>query len=363
MSTRWLFVAVAVLLVLPTLGRGTEAPHNASTVQNSTGCADCHNLHGAVGPALTRQSDNFTLCTNCHNNLAASFTFGGKWYTSDQATPAAGGHSHHWATSTTNSAYGATPPTNADLLSGTTGGYMQCSTCHDQHAASQANAPGNLHVSVATATALAQSGGGASGATMKLTIGAGTPLANGYRIQIGPATNQFQVSHDARNGWGTPPTWGATYGIPGANTAVPLSQAGDDPALSVSFSAIPTATGGYWDFYVSYPFLRMAIGEGELCVNCHAARAQTHTDLETSTTYGWTSGKPFSHPVGETLNANGQSYDVSTPLDVNGAVQGAAGNDGNATNDLKLSPTGKVTCTSCHAVHNADSNSQTVDAR
>ncbi|WP_242392763.1 cytochrome c3 family protein [Anaeromyxobacter oryzisoli] len=354
--------AALVALAGPLVARATDAPHAASVIQNSTGCEDCHMLHFAVGPTLTKQADNFTVCTSCHNNLAASFTFGGKWYSSDQGTPGAGGHSHHWNTSTTNATYGATPPTSSALSSYTPGNVLQCSTCHDPHPASAANAPANVHVSVATGTALAQSGGATSGATMTLAVGA-TPVPNGYRIQIGPAANQFQVSHNARYQSTTSVTWTSTYTITAANTAIPLSAAGDDPALSVTFSTMPTATGGYWDFYVSYPFLRMAAGEGELCVSCHAARNQTHTDVESSTTYGWGSGKPFSHPVGEAPNANGGGYDLSTPLDVNGAVQGAAGKDANATNDLLLSPTGKVTCVSCHAAHNADSNSQTVDAR
>ncbi len=361
MRTRTLAVAVAasVAAAIPAVGRGTDGPHDASTIQGSMGCDDCHRLHGTVGPSLTRQPDNFTVCTNCHNNLAAGFTFGGKWYSSDQGTPGAGGRSHHWASSTTNGTYGAAPPTSAQLLSRTPNGYLQCSTCHDQHAAGQANAPQNLHVSVATNAALPQSGGAASGATMQVTIGAGVPAAKGYRIQIGPAANQFQVSHDARNGWGAA-TWNATpYTISGANVAIPLSQAGDDPVVSISFSGIPNATGGYWDFYVSYPFLRMPVAEGELCVNCHAARSQAHADVETSTTHGWASGKPFSHPVGEGLNANARGYDVATPLEVLGAVQGAIA----SSSYLRLSPTGKVTCVTCHAAHNADSNSQTADAR
>lgn len=355
---------LAAALLLPAAALATSAPHDPSTIQSSIGCEDCHTLHGAVGPTLTNQPDNFTECTNCHNNLGAAFGFGGRWYTSDQGTPAAGGHSHHWDSSTTNAAYGATPPTNAAVLARTTNGLMQCSACHDQHAASPAWAPNNRHVSVATGSALAQSGGTASGATMTLTIGAGTPLPLGYRIRIGPATNQFQISHNARMAasYGTP-TFPTTYTISAPNTPIALSQAGDDPTLSVSFSAIPTATGGYWDFYVSYPYMRMANGEGELCVACHAVRNQLASDVESSATYGWASGKAFSHPVGQALGANGKGYDVATALDVNGATQGSAGRDANPTNDLLFSPTGKVTCVSCHAAHRADSNSQTVDAR
>jgi predicted CXXCH cytochrome family protein len=360
MRTRALLVAAGVALLAGGAARAADAPHDASTIANATGCDDCHKLHGSIGPALGKAPDNFTVCTNCHNNLAAAFTFGGKWYSSDQATPGAGGRSHRWAASTTNGPHGATPPANAELLKRTPNGFMQCSTCHDQHLAEAGRAPHHLHVSVATDTPLPQSGGPASGATMKVTVAGGAAAAaRGYRIRIGPANDRFQVSHDARNGWGAA-VWSATpYAIPGANVAIALSQPDDDPAVSVSFGAIPTAAGGYWDFYVSYPFLRMSIAEGELCLECHPTRNQAHADLETSATYGWASGKPFSHPVGEALNANGRGYDVATPLEVMGGPQGATP----SSSHLRLSPTGKVTCLSCHAAHNADSNSQTVDAR
>src|SRR5512142_3230155 len=175
MRTRFTLLA-AVSLALPLAGRATTAPHDASTIQNSAGCENCHIAHKATGPTLTNQPDNFTECTNCHNNLAAGFTFGGKWYSSDHATPGAGGHSHHWGTRTTNPAYGASPPTNSLLSHEVHGGVMQCSTCQDQHAASPSFAPQNLHVSVQTGTALAQSGGAASGATMTLTVASGQPV-------------------------------------------------------------------------------------------------------------------------------------------------------------------------------------------
>ena len=40
-----------------------------------------------------------------------------------------------------------------------------------------------------------------------------------------------------------------------------------------------------------------------------------------------------------------------------------SGYNGNATNDYLLDGSGAVQCTTCHAVHNADSNSLTVDKR
>jgi hypothetical protein len=68
----------------------------------------------------------------------------------------------------------------------------------------------------------------------------------------------------------------------------------------------------------------------------------------------------FSHPVGDTLNANGLDTDRAAILDVNGSAQGSG--DSNDTNNLNLEGS-VVRCTTCHAVHGADSNSQTVDVR
>jgi hypothetical protein len=73
----------------------------------------------------------------------------------------------------------------------------------------------------------------------------------------------------------------------------------------------------------------------------------------------------FSHPVGEVLNANGKGYDrvvgaAPAHLDSDGSVQGA-NTDANPSNDLVLGVNGVVSCTTCHAAHGADSNSQTID--
>ena len=65
--------------------------------------------------------------------------------------------------------------------------------------------------------------------------------------------------------------------------------------------------------------------------------------------------------MGVGLDTNAKGYDRATPLDGNGADQGAAGADSNPTNDLPLDGSGNVQCLSCHAVHYADSNTLTVD--
>jgi len=67
-----------------------------------------------------------------------------------------------------------------------------------------------------------------------------------------------------------------------------------------------------------------------------------------------------------TLDANGAGTDLAAPLDADGST-GSSASDGdggvpNPSNDLVLQ-NGRVGCTTCHAPHNADSNSLTVDVR
>jgi hypothetical protein len=84
----------------------------------------------------------------------------------------------------------------------------------------------------------------------------------------------------------------------------------------------------------------------------------THTDVET-----WDDTFK-SHPIGVTLDANGQGYDRATPLDGNGLPQNGGAStdvDGNPTNDLTVDAFGFVQCLSCHGVHYVDSNTLTVD--
>jgi hypothetical protein len=107
-------------------------------------------------------------------------------------------------------------------------------------------------------------------------------------------------------------------------------------------------------------------GDG-VCVQCHASMAMTHLRVEgMDPRYPVNGVRLFSHPVGEGLNANGSGTDRTTILDASGVTQlantGTTDADGNATNDLRLDGT-VVRCTTCHAVHHADSNSLTTDLR
>ncbi|MGD2115250.1 MAG: hypothetical protein PVG07_09370, partial [Acidobacteriota bacterium] len=132
-----------------------------------------------------------------------------------------------------------------------------------------------------------------------------------------------------------------------------------DSGVSVSFGAGNYALGERWELSAAWPFLRAPLDEAGagsvLCRDCHRSWEMDHTAVET-----W-DGNPKSHPVGVALGVNGRGYDRATPLDGNGAVQGSAGADSNASNDLAFDASGNVQCLTCHGVHYVDSNTLTED--
>ncbi len=93
------------------------------------------------------------------------------------------------------------------------------------------------------------------------------------------------------------------------------------------------------------PFLRLDNSADALCLDCHALRNTTSVRTYT--------GSKLSHPVNVTLPATETFH--NPPLDIDGNPQPS---DGNTTNDLPLVG-GKVSCTTCHSVHHADSDAST----
>jgi hypothetical protein len=211
-------------------------------------------------------------------------------------------------------------------------------------------------------------------ATMTSTVQTGTP-PSGFRVKIRSVDaggGTFIISHFPGGPEGTWLNWdGSAWsyvsstgpGRPFLNGVdVPLDVAG----VTVRWTA-GAVEGDYWDFYVGYPLLRITnIGDGS-CFNCHKDRVMNHVRARGDDRSYLPNGvRKFSHPVGVGLNANGFGSDRTAILDADGTA-GASATDGlggapNPTNDLVL-PGGVLRCTTCHAVHNADSNSLTVDAR
>jgi hypothetical protein len=256
-------------------------------------------------------------------------------------------------------------------------GKLECSTCHDQHAASRANLPNAQHTSIPAGVAQAPTGGGA--VATRLTLLAPNALANpkGYRVMIARyAAPNFEivVSNNATSATPTWYFWNGTGWVVGNSTNNPTATLftgsptitlNDGSNVQVTLTGGVTAAGAYWDFFISYPFLRYTNVSDAMCLDCHASRSQTFSDVR-----GANGALPpnngstlYSHPVNQGLNANAKAYDRAAPLDANGALQTDAVNrDALNTNNLTLDAN-QVRCTTCHAVHNADSNSLTEDAR
>lgn len=361
MRVRWPAILAAVLAVVPVAGRAVDAPHDESFSDGN--CNNCHALY-TVTPS--GKSDFNNGCVSCHNSLTTS-SFGFPWLESDQARPDVNGNNHSWTGHAVNPAHGAVSPPASTVASRLVDGKLQCSVCHDPHHAAPQNAPTSVNTSIPVGKAVAESGGPGGSAQMTL-VTPGT-LPKGYRLKIQTVTaggGTFVISHDF--GLATPSwfNWSGSAWVAGAvdgpgrayTNGVPVEL--DAPGTTVSWTA-GAAVGDYWDFYVSFPFLRLTNVGDALCTSCHAERKMNHVraaGLDPS--YVPNGVRKFSHPVGVALNANNRGLDRAVPLDAHGLPQTAG--DGIASNDLVLNA-GVVNCTTCHAVHNADSNSLTDDAR
>ena len=361
-STRVL-LATLLALAAPRLAAALDAPHDVTKI--AAGCSHCHKLHNAVGSSLTSTLTITESCLQCHETHgSANHRLGFPWFPADQAVAGVSGAQHRWDALAVNTTLGTVEPSDAQMKLRLVGGRLECTVCHNQHAANKAFAPASLHTSYAIGAANNRTSATLGTATLTLVSATTAAVAKGYRVQIVSATN-LAVSHDGGISWFRPSA--ATGGTWTADAATPVGgpfTAGttmtlDDPALSIRLTT-GSVVGDYWDFYVSYPMLRAQNAEGQICISCHQDRAMTHTDIHD----GGDGVKKFSHPVGVPLGINGGGYDrtAATLLDADGGIQGTSG-DTNASNDLKVPASGVVGCTSCHSPHNADSNSLTADPR
>jgi hypothetical protein len=362
MRIRWLG-SLAALALAPAIAGAIDAPHDRSMTDGD--CSPCHRLYNPTGSG---QSDYSSGCINCHANRPGSFGF--PWLTEDQATPGKGGSHHSWSGYAANPAAGAKTPASYAIQAKLVDGRLQCVTCHDPHFGNPSNATSSRHTSVQVGVAKPATGGTGGGGTSQMTLVTAGSVPNGFRLRIqtaGGGGGTVIISHDF--GLATPTwfNWSAGTGWyvgsitgPGRPYSDGTPVALDDPAVTVRWTsgAVP---GNYWDFYVGYPFLRAPNVSDSFCTMCHQDLVMDHVRVGGKDgIYRPNGTRMFSHPVGEALNANGKNSDRLEILDANGLVQSAG--DGKSTNDLRLDG-GVVRCTTCHAVHNADSNSLTDDAR
>jgi hypothetical protein len=351
MRTRWLSIlgaAVAVLLPVAA-SAGVDAPHDGSGTDG-----DCNNCHNLVGGTTSYTS----LCQSCHATQAGH---GFPWADADQAAPGVGGNQHSWTGASVNPTYGASTPTSAAVTQRLDGGKLQCVVCHNPHFANPAAA--DKKTSIPLGTPQAPKAGGAARMTL---VSAGT-AAKGYALKIQAGGTSFVISHDYKL---ATPSWfnwtGSAWAVgtadgPGRPFTPGVAVATDDPATTVSFTG--AAAGDQWEFRITYPMLRLSAVNDAACYDCHRTRVMKHTRVRgLDGNFPANGANLFSHPVDQALNANGLGLDrlPAEILDANGVPQGTG--DAKLTNDLVLQ-SGLVRCTTCHAVHNADSNSISEDPR
>jgi hypothetical protein len=321
-----------------------DPPHWSSTSLTIDCTTQCHTLHQALGSGLTSSASNVNLCQSCHN--ASGLADGLPISNVDKAVPDTSGTSHAFDVATVHAQFQTQDPLDSEMILRVMGGQLVCSTCHNQHKGEQPFG-GTSRVSPAEQVS-------ALGSTGVVTSGGVFTGAAGvwYLVEITKAGNQnnaeFRYSKDNGTSW---------FAVQPTGLGVSL-----DSGVTVSFGAGNYAVGERWELSAGWPFLRAELDSGTnaagsaYCRDCHRSWVMDHNGVHLY------DGNYKSHPVGVGLNANGQGYDRGTPLDGNGAVQGGGSADANPTNDLDLDGSGNVQCLSCHGIHFADSNTQTVDA-
>lgn len=396
MRTLKLLVLSAIFAALAALpAAAIEAPHDGSF--NAASCDGCHMLHGSTGGTLLGlYSDNNASCIGCHFNSASSTQAHDlkNWNAADQGTPGTSGIHHKWDADAVNLTLGTTAPADADMarVTAEAGGKIQCSTCHDQHGSpsspSKANAGTAPFTSpIAPLTNAAPTGGTYTGsATMRITTATSAATAQGYRIVlVRQSSTTFKIAIQADDtvesgyvaywwnyvgsAWAKGDASGGAGGTVFAmGNTVTLGAGTPTAGITVTFAGTLNAGDApEWKFYVSYPFLRasnsISVSPNGICVQCHADRVMGHGCVDGTDCAA--DGRYFSHPVGEALGTNTGLQDLTsaTMLDADGTAQNAGTGDGIVTNNIPLGAGGVVGCLSCHAPHNADSNSLTADKR
>lgn len=362
------YLAACGFALAPAVGGATDWQHESPN--RNENCNYCHSLFVGV-------PSNFNnACLGCHNQPAHKF--GSPWTASDEAVPGVTGMSHNWSGAVESPGAGATAkwlPDSARAM--LVNGNLQCTVCHNPHVSETAPAAESMHTSIPVGVPQPKTGtlGMPTGTgTLTLSVVPGTP-AIGYRVKVQTVAaggGSFIISHFPGAPDGTWMNWtgSAWEYVSSSGPGRPYSNGVDVPldvgGVTIRLSA-GAVVGDYWDFYVGYPFLRMTNVGDAVCFNCHQERVMNHVRARGLDRYYLPNGvRKFSHPVGIGLNANGFGTDRGTILDADGTA-GSSATDGlgavpNATNDLLLKG-GVVGCTTCHAAHNADTNSLTVDAR
>jgi predicted CXXCH cytochrome family protein len=308
---RSMVTATAILMIaVVSVVMASEAPHWIGAVETTDCTNPCHTGHHAAGEQLTFSATNVNLCQSCHasNNLPID--------SAHQAQPGVSGTTHAFGVSTSNATYGAQPPLNQPMSLRTPDNQVVCSTCHNQHSAKPTN-HGTPRISDAQKVF-------AAGGTGSMTSGGTFTGPDGvwYLVEVSSLSPR-QLLYTINNG--------KDWLGPVAFNYDEAASLGDGVEVTVTSGVAVTER---WEFYATYPFLRVPLDTGDnsstekFCRDCHRSWVMDHT----------------------------------VPLDGDGQpLTGGADADGNRSNDLRLDSSGNVQCISCHGVHYADSNTESVD--
>ena len=337
-------------MLIPEPVWAVDPPHSGPKTPQDF-CRACHVVHGAPGASLTSVAGNANLCISCHTigGTASNKPFSGTM----QAVPGVSGSSHRWdggmpAVSSPSNTYGLRAVSNVTstiIRNALTlfGGISVCSVCHNPH--SQASAAWDIFAGPFTGLR-----GGDSGAAS--AAGTSTTIVDSTKASFWTA-NAWQNYFVKILSSATTSNVGQVRLI-SSNTTTRLTVSSAYPA--------PIQAGDKYEI-VGRHFQITADDVNQMCEDCHYYRVQNHSRIEGSDpSYPANGTNVFSHPVGQSLNANGKSYDRPAPLDANGAAQSgtrsAVGGESpdNAANNLVMDSGNAVRCLTCHRVHYGDSN-------
>lgn len=157
------------------------------------------------------------------------------------------------------------------------------------------------------------------------------------------SSNKNQTSHK----------WFGSDTVPGAGAVPPIDPRGNAGLNKTGFTGSLTCARCHSVHGTSgldsnnYPYLRMSNDSDQLCLACHRTRSvQDH--------------KLGSHPVNVTYTSASVKAKIADPDHTTSFLPTQITNINNPTGEVKLK-NGKIVCSTCHGVHNADSNTDTVD--